>query len=298
MSSGTVLENKKEACKTYIEQTKLLVTLASAFLVAPLAALALIKGAEKFVLTDTQLVIFIVAESCFILSVLAAYIVLATVAGSQDNGTFDVYRPATRISSGIQLGMYLFGLIALGYLFVTLTTADPTSGQPNPSPGEQDPSPGQPAPPPGPQESSLGQQAPPPSRHLVAFKWLADVGPFPAAQGCPPSLARDQSFATTATKLKGIGDDLAGMLLIGSADTRELRPHARSAYGTNTRLAIARADCVKELLINTLDLPVDFEMIVTMARAPKHLGSRLQPAQLESDRAVTILILRHQHDRP
>jgi hypothetical protein len=55
---------------------------------------------------------------------------------------------------------------------------------------------------------------------------------------------------------------------------------------------------VKELLINTLDLPVDFEMIVTMARAPKHLGSRLQPAQLESDRAVTILILRHQHDRP
>ena len=139
MSSGTVLEDKKEACKTYIEQTKLLVTLASAFLVAPLAALALIKGAEKFVLTDKQLMIFIVAESCFILSVLAAYVVLATVAGSQDKGTFDVYRLATRISSGIQLAMYLFGLIALDYLFVMLTTTNPTPGQPDPSPGQQAP---------------------------------------------------------------------------------------------------------------------------------------------------------------
>jgi hypothetical protein len=287
MSSGTVLENKKEACNTYIEQTKLLVTLASAFLVAPLAGLALVKGAEKFVLTDKQLMIFIVAESCFILSVLAAYVVLATIAGSQDKGTFDVYRLATRISSGVQLGMYLFGLIALGYLFVTLTTTNPTPGQPDPSPAQQ-------APPPSPQESAPGQQAPPPSRHPVSFKWLADVGPFPEAQSCPPSLALDRSLATAASKLKGLGDDLAGMLLIGSADTRELRPHARNAYGSNTRLAIARADCVKELLINTLALAIDVEMIVTLARAPKSLGSRPQPAQLESDRAVTILILRYQ----
>jgi len=38
------LENRKEACKTYIEQTKLLVTLASVFLMAPAAFFSLMNA--------------------------------------------------------------------------------------------------------------------------------------------------------------------------------------------------------------------------------------------------------------
>jgi len=38
-----VSDSKKEACKTYIEQTKLLVTLASAFLFAPAALIGILK---------------------------------------------------------------------------------------------------------------------------------------------------------------------------------------------------------------------------------------------------------------
>ncbi len=68
------IEDKKEACKTYIEQTKLLVTLSSAFLVAPAAIHAFIK--------HTGITIFIFAEVCFISSVLMGYVVLGTLSGS------------------------------------------------------------------------------------------------------------------------------------------------------------------------------------------------------------------------
>jgi hypothetical protein len=106
------IEDKKEACGTYIEQTKLLVALASAFLVAPAAFLGLIRG-EKGATTiiSSNLRWLTLSETMFVASVLFGYVVLGCISGSQDDGTYDVYRRETRISSFVQLGLYLLGLI-------------------------------------------------------------------------------------------------------------------------------------------------------------------------------------------
>jgi len=113
-------EGKKEAVKTYIEQTKLLVTLSSAFLFAPAALIAILKDRAAANLTASQLRWFVIAEVCFIVSVLAGYIVLATISGWQNVGRFDVYRPATRWWSLAQFFTYLLGLIVFFILAVAL----------------------------------------------------------------------------------------------------------------------------------------------------------------------------------
>jgi hypothetical protein len=106
------IDDKKEACKTYIEQTKLLVTLSSAFLVAPPAMLELIH-AEKGTpaITEVSLTQLMIAEFLFIASVLAGYVVLGSITGSQDDGTFDVFRGATRLWSIAQFLLYVCGLV-------------------------------------------------------------------------------------------------------------------------------------------------------------------------------------------
>ena len=109
------LEWKKEACKTYIEQTKLLVTLASAFLVAPAAILGLLKDhpfVERWF--GWQL---IGAEAAFVVSVLSGYVALSGITGSQDRGDFDVFRKGVRWSSLVQFFSYLLGMV----LFALLT---------------------------------------------------------------------------------------------------------------------------------------------------------------------------------
>jgi len=97
------LEGKKDACKTYIEQTKLLVTLSSTFVIAPAAARQFIK--------DTSLLLFVFAEICFIISVLMGYFVMGSISGSQQLNEYNVYRKATMNLSRLQLGFYLIGLI-------------------------------------------------------------------------------------------------------------------------------------------------------------------------------------------
>lgn len=112
--------NRLEACKTYIEQTKLLVTLASAFVVAPVAIVAL--DATRLEALRPHVCAVLSAESLFVLSVLAGYFVLGSLAGSQHNGTFNVYRSFTMIASLIQLSAYLVGLVALVWLVQSLVT--------------------------------------------------------------------------------------------------------------------------------------------------------------------------------
>jgi hypothetical protein len=107
----TVTDGQKEACKTYIEQTKLLVALASAFIFAPPALLTLMKDAHD-VGVGNVLRMFVIAEALFVASVLAGYVVLGCVTGSQNDGSFDVFRLATRMSSILQLVFYLLGVTA------------------------------------------------------------------------------------------------------------------------------------------------------------------------------------------
>jgi len=96
------LEDRKEACKTYLEQTKLLVTLASAFVFAP----AVVNDLSSFSL---QALLWM--EGCFVFSVISAYVVMGTITGSQNDGTYNVDRLATRVFSLIQFFAYLAGLI-------------------------------------------------------------------------------------------------------------------------------------------------------------------------------------------
>lgn len=111
-----VPDSKKEACKTYLEQTKLLVTLASAFLFAPAGLVTILKDKGTAKITHMQIGWFIAVEVCFILSVLAGYVVLGSLAGSQDDNSFNVFRPATRLFSLLQFITYVVGLS----LFITL----------------------------------------------------------------------------------------------------------------------------------------------------------------------------------
>jgi hypothetical protein len=112
--------NRIEACKTYIEQTKLLVTLASAFVVAPAAIVAL--EAKRLDSLRPHLCLVLAAECAFVASVLAAYFVLGSLAGSQHKGTFNVYRPFTMLASVIQLVAYLGGLLEVVWLIRSLVT--------------------------------------------------------------------------------------------------------------------------------------------------------------------------------
>ena len=118
----TIPDGKKEACKTYLEQTKLLVTLASAFLFAPAGLVTIMKDKASARLTYVQIGWFIAAEVCFIFSVLAGYVVLGSLAGSQDDDSFNVFRTATRLFSLLQFGAYVVGLVLFIALAVTLVT--------------------------------------------------------------------------------------------------------------------------------------------------------------------------------
>lgn len=97
------LDDRKESCKSYLEQTKLLVTLASAFLLPPAFIYTVLKVATLNYL--------LISEGSFVASVFFGYIVFGSIAGSQRSGEYDVYRPATRVSSLLQIGAYLVGLV-------------------------------------------------------------------------------------------------------------------------------------------------------------------------------------------
>ena len=116
-NSNALLQNKKDACKTFVEQTKLLVALSSAFVIAPAAVKVFLELKGYFTLVS--------AELSFIVSVLLGDAVLGTVAGSQFKGDYDVYRTATRVASLLQLVFYVIGLI----LFVVII-----AGAEDPSP--------------------------------------------------------------------------------------------------------------------------------------------------------------------
>ncbi|MEI7491323.1 MAG: hypothetical protein WCK92_07990 [Bacteroidota bacterium] len=113
-----ISDGKKEACKTYIEQTKLLVTLSSAFLFAPIGLFTLLKDKTAIGITGCLLGWLIVMEIVFVLSVLFGYVVHGTIAGSQNDNSFNVFRTATMVFSLLQLGSYLSGMVIFVFLIV------------------------------------------------------------------------------------------------------------------------------------------------------------------------------------
>jgi hypothetical protein len=117
-------DNRREACRTYVEQTKLLVTLASAFILAPSAAVALLRPSTGIALTSLEWNLLVWAQALVIFSVLLGYAVLGSVVGSQHDGSFDAFRPATRVLSLAQLALYLGGVIVLSCLIGSMASSD------------------------------------------------------------------------------------------------------------------------------------------------------------------------------
>jgi hypothetical protein len=89
--------------------------------------LGLFFGKDGIRLLGDYKVSFIAAESCFVLSVFWGYLVLGSLAGSQDKGTYNVHRTATRIISWFQIVTYLIG----AGLFVTLLLTLPEPPNPD-----------------------------------------------------------------------------------------------------------------------------------------------------------------------
>jgi hypothetical protein len=138
MPTPSQKEDRKEACKTYIEQTKLLVTLASAFVLAPIAFIGYIRNDKALsILSPAELRGLMVTEGFFVLSVLLGYVVLGALAGTQHEGAFDVFRPAIRVTSLIQFSSYLLGLGILVFLLSSWpieSTSDAPSQNPTNAP--------------------------------------------------------------------------------------------------------------------------------------------------------------------
>ncbi|WP_299226565.1 hypothetical protein [uncultured Psychroserpens sp.] len=95
---------KNDACKTYLEQTKLLVTLSSAFIIAPAVFI------EKIGFFST---ISLFMEVCFVLSVFMGYVVFGTISGTQFKGEYNVYNKGTKIFSWLQISLFMIGLVLL-----------------------------------------------------------------------------------------------------------------------------------------------------------------------------------------
>jgi hypothetical protein len=112
-------EGRKDAVKTFSEQTKILITLASGFVLAPPAVLSFFRKPDGKAIPSLPWARFFWAEFLLVASILAGYFVLSTIAGYQHMGVYDVHRPATRVCSVLQIALYLLGVI----LFLTMIPA-------------------------------------------------------------------------------------------------------------------------------------------------------------------------------
>ena len=112
-------EGRKEALNTFSEQTKILITLASGFVLAPPAVLSFLRKPDGKAIPALPWARFTWAEGLLLASIFAGYLVLSTIAGSQHQGIYNVHRLATRVCSLLQIGFYLAGLI----LFLSMIPA-------------------------------------------------------------------------------------------------------------------------------------------------------------------------------
>jgi hypothetical protein len=90
-------------------------------------------------------------------------------------------------------------------------------------------------------------------------------------------------------KERSQSSDLLGLVLIGSADKRPLKPKLAQQFGSNVGLAQARIKTVKDELAQTFD-PDKFP-IMALHAGPSKVGLVLSTSDLASDRAVQICAL-------
>ena len=101
------------------------------------------------------------------------------------------------------------------------------------------------------------------------------------------ALEVEVSRAAQSIQALAASGPVAYVLVIGSADARELRPSARSRPGSNLGLAQLRSECVSEALRRQLasaSPAVSLPAIIPLVRGPRHPG----PEEWPHDRAVQI----------
>ena len=108
---------RQEACKTFLEQTKQLISLASAFLFAPAAIVTWGKDLATPMWVGA-VPWFVGIEACFVLSVICGYVTIGTIAGTQNDETYNVFRKATRGFSIAQFVSYVAGIVLFGELII------------------------------------------------------------------------------------------------------------------------------------------------------------------------------------
>ena len=84
------------------------------------------------------------------------------------------------------------------------------------------------------------------------------------------------------------GKSLQGLILVGSVDKRPLSPALARNFGSNTGLAQARAEWVRNAIVNEKALSPMPKTILTLSSGPAHIGHDLLPKDLAEDRSVRV----------
>ncbi len=108
------LENRKLAVDRYLDQIKILSALATALLLAPAIMEVIVQRVPA--ISSTRLVA-LAANVAFLLVIVLSYLIYSSLVGEINRGTYDVYRPATRIFSFVQLASLVAGLVLLTIVF-------------------------------------------------------------------------------------------------------------------------------------------------------------------------------------
>lgn len=114
-------ELEKLAVEKYLEQVRLLTTLASALLVSPAILVAILRfaGEVPAVAADLQQasVYLFLSSGFLVLVIITTYLIYSSVVGRLVSGEVDLYRPATRVFSLLQILFLIAGVVFL-VLFV------------------------------------------------------------------------------------------------------------------------------------------------------------------------------------
>lgn len=114
------MDSKKEECQIYIKQTKLFMTLTSAFLLAPVALVMTLKDKSATGFDGSALAWFAGVEALFACSVLSGFIVLDSLAKPQNDGSFDAFGKTTRLFSILQFRLFVAGIVCSAALAAQL----------------------------------------------------------------------------------------------------------------------------------------------------------------------------------
>ena len=111
---------QKYAVEKYIEQVKVLTTLASALLLSPgiLAALFSVIGDHNLLPQQKQQVIIavIISSASSLIAIFFAYFIYSSLIGMIYKNKYDIYRPATRIFSLLHFSLVIVSSIS--FIFV------------------------------------------------------------------------------------------------------------------------------------------------------------------------------------